>query len=147
MTRITLVLFALAATRDGHGCRAGSTRGWSDGGDARFAQVEQPIVPLGTVFECYRRAHDDTLLDEASVTELCEGTTDASPVFCYLDARKRTYLSPRDAISLCRCATSTAPVDCYLEGYQTTRLDPSRILPLCSPRERLHLASDCSPNG
>jgi len=109
------------------------------------ARAEQASPPLDAVFECYRRAAFVTRLDDASIADLCEGASDASPVDCYVDARRRTFLSTPDALSLCRCATGTAPVACYVNGYRTTRLDPSQLLPLCSPEVRLRLAPDCSP--
>jgi hypothetical protein len=101
--------------------------------------------PLRAVFDCYRHAHDDTLLEGASIEALCRGAADAGPAVCYGASRARTFLSDGDAIALCRCAASTAPVECYREGYRTTTLEPSRILALCSPTERLGLDPDCAP--
>jgi hypothetical protein len=101
--------------------------------------------PLGAVFACYRDARDRTRLENASIMELCEGASDASPVVCFDDARRRTFLSTEDATSLCRCATSAAPVECYLDGDRTTTLARDEILALCTPSTRLGLARDCSP--
>jgi hypothetical protein len=116
-----------------------------NGPESRAPPSEAQGGPLGAVFACYREARDQTRLENASITELCEGASDASPVACFNDARTRTFLSTPDVISLCRCATSTAPVECFVEGDHTTTLARDEILALCTPSTRLRLAPDCSP--
>jgi hypothetical protein len=111
----------------------------------RAPESEAQGGPLGAVFACYRDARALTMLESASVNELCEGAFDASPVACFNAARGRTFLSTDEAISLCRCATSTGPVECFVEGDHTTTLARDEVLALCTPSTRLRLDSDCSP--
>lgn len=110
------------------------------------AQVGPNAARPGTSrpLSCYKRAQDDTLLNESDAFMLCRGAETAGPVECFERADGDTTLENQLVFELCRCARSTEPVDCYLRSQDSTFLAKERIVALCSPIATRNLNLNCT---